>query len=160
MGRKEVRSSLDLSLHLTVRPLSPEEVERVGSVLGLARLHQGDGVYLVAWERDEPLGHVHLALTDPPELQDLSVRGEHRRRGVASALLAAAEGEARARGFGRVRLEVSVENEAAQTLFRGCGYIDSGVPPRRVQGTILLRTGPLEVDDVLLTWEKRVAGEW
>jgi hypothetical protein len=26
-----------------------------------------------------------------------------------------------------------------------------------VQGTVMLRTGPLEVDDTLLTWEKRLA---
>jgi len=28
---------------------------------------------------------------------------------------------------------------------------------RRVLGTIMLRTGPIEVDDTLLTWEKRLA---
>ena len=76
-----------------IRPLALEEVERVTAVLGLARLHQGDGFYLVAWEGDEPLGHVYLALTDPPELHDVSVRTEHRRRGVASTLIAAAERE-------------------------------------------------------------------
>ena len=71
-----------------IRELAPNEVERVGSVLGLARVDQGDGYYLVAWEDDEPVGHAHLALTDPPELQDVSVRAEHRRRGVATALAA------------------------------------------------------------------------
>jgi hypothetical protein len=48
-----------------IRPLVPEEVERVGAVLGLARLEQGDGFYLVAWEDEEPIGHAYLALTDP-----------------------------------------------------------------------------------------------
>ena len=139
-----------------IRPLVSEEVERVGAVLGLARLHQGDGFYLVAWEDVEPIGHAYLALTDPPELQDVSVRREHRRRGVASALTAAAERESRARGFDRLRLTVGVENKPAQALYRSCGYFDSGIPPKRVQGTILLRTGPLEVDDTLLTWEKRL----
>src|SRR5512133_3887252 len=90
-----------------IRPLSSDEVARVGDVLGLARLNQGDGFYLVAWEGEEPLGHLHLALTDPPELQDVAVRVQHRRRGVASALTEAAEQEARARGFDRVRLTVS-----------------------------------------------------
>jgi ribosomal-protein-alanine N-acetyltransferase len=128
----------------------------VGAVLGLVRLDQGDGFYLVAWEGHEPLGHAHLALGDPPELQDVSVRPEHRRRGVASALTAAAEREVRARGFDRLRLTVGVDNEPAQALYRRCGYVDAGVPPKRVQGTIHLRTGPLEVDDTLLTWEKRL----
>ena len=128
----------------------------MGAVLGLARLDQGDGFYLVAWEGDEPLGHAHLALGDPPELQDVSVRPEHRRRGVASALTAAAEREVRARGFDRLRLTVGVDNEPARALYRRCGYVDAGVSPKRVQGTIQLRTGPLEVDDTLLTWEKRL----
>jgi ribosomal protein S18 acetylase RimI-like enzyme len=137
-----------------IRELAATEVDRVGAVLGLARLGQGDGFYLVAWEGDEPLGHTHLALTDPPEIQDVSVRPEYRRRGVASALAAAAEDEAGARGFTRLRLSVSIGNEAARNLYRGLGYLDAGVPPRRVQGTIQIRTGPIEVDDTLLTWEK------
>jgi ribosomal protein S18 acetylase RimI-like enzyme len=137
-----------------IRELAPAEIERVGAVLGLARLDQGDGFYLVAWEGEEPLGHAHLALSDPPELQDVSVCVEHRRRGVASALTEAAERAARARGSDRLRLEVSVANPAAQALYRGLGYRDAGLPPRRVQGTIQIRTGPLEVDDTLLTWEK------
>ncbi len=125
-------------------------------MLGLARLRQGDGFYLVAWEGDDPVGHAHLALTDPPELQDVSVRPERRRRGIGSALTEAAEREAAARGFDRMRLEVSAGSDAAQALYRKAGYADCGVAPRRVQGTVMIRTGPLEVDDTLLTWEKRL----
>ena len=137
-----------------VRRLADEEVEPVGTVLGLARLHQGNGFYLVAWENGEPLGHAHLALTDPPELQDVQVRPEQRRRGVASALTLAAEQQALSLGFDRLRLEVSEDNTAAQALYRGCGFADIGVPPRRVHGTIMIRSGPIQVDDTLLTWEK------
>ena len=137
-----------------IRQLAPGEVDRVAAVLGLARLDQGDGFYLVAWEAGEPLGHAHLALSDPPELQDVEVRPEHRRRGVASALTTAAEQAAAARGYDRLRLQVSVGNDGAQALYRGLGYRDAGVPPRRVKGTIQIRSGPLEVDDTLLTWEK------
>jgi GNAT superfamily N-acetyltransferase len=143
----------------TIRPLEPEEVERVASVLGLARLHQGDGFYLVAWEGDEPLGHVYLALTDQPEVHDVSVRSEHRRRGIASALIAAAERQTREHGGDRLRIAVGVDNEAAQALYRALGYVDAGVPPKRVRGTIVIRTGPIEVDDTLLTWEKRLPPE-
>jgi ribosomal protein S18 acetylase RimI-like enzyme len=131
----------------------------VGAVLGLARLDQGDGFYLVAWQGEEPIGHAYLALTDPPELEDVSVRSAYRRRRVASELTAAAEREARVHGFDRLRLTVGAGNEAAQALYRSCGYVDAGIAPRRVQGTILLRTGPIEVDDTLLTWEKRFLGK-
>jgi GNAT superfamily N-acetyltransferase len=139
---------------VSIRRLVPDDVGRVSAVLGLARLHQGDGAYLVAWVGDEPVGHVHLALTDPPELQDVSVRPEYRRRGIASALTVAAEREARDRRFDRLRLGVSADNGAAQALYRGLGYGDAGVPPKRVQGTILIRSGSIEVDDTLLIWEK------
>jgi ribosomal protein S18 acetylase RimI-like enzyme len=142
---------------MEIRRLAQEEVEPVGAVLGLARLEQGDGFYFVAWEGDKPVGHAHLRLSDPPELQDVSVLPEHRRRGVASELTAAAEEESRARGYDRLRLTVGIANEPARALYRKCGYTDSGIPPKRVQGTIMIRTGPLEVDDTLLTWEKRLA---
>jgi [ribosomal protein S18]-alanine N-acetyltransferase len=139
-----------------IHPLDPSEIESVTGVLGLARLHQGDGIYLVAWRDGEPLGHAHLALTDPPELQDVEVRPEYRRRGIGSALTAHAEREARTHGFDRLRLGVSVDNAAAQALYRQCGYVDAGVALTRVKGTIEIRTGPIEVDDAILTWEKRL----
>ena len=140
-----------------IRELAPNEVERVSAVLGLARLEQGDGYYLVAWEDDEPVGHAHLALTDPPELQDVSVRPEYRRRGVATALASAAENAVVGRGGKRLRLSVSIDNAEALALYRGLGYADVGIPPRRVRH-IRIRTGPLEVDDTLLTWESRSTG--
>jgi len=84
------------------------------------------------------------------------VRPEHRRQGVASAITAAAEAAAAERGFDVLRLEVSAGDEVAQALYRGLGYADAGLPPRRVRGTVMLRTGPLEVDDTLLAWEKRL----
>jgi ribosomal protein S18 acetylase RimI-like enzyme len=144
---------------MKVRPLRPEERARVlAAGLGLSRPGRGDGsFYLVAWERGAPVGHAHLALGDPPELQDVEVLEAYRRRGVASALTRAAEHEAAARGHGRLTLTVSVDNAAAQALYRKLGYRDTGLPARRVTGTVLIRTGPLEVDDTLLTWEKQLS---
>ena len=129
----------------------------MAAVLGLARLDQGDGFYLVAWVGDRPAGHAHLALTDPPELQDVEVLAQYRRRGLGSALTAAAEAEVLSRGFDRLRVTVSVDNAAAQALYGRLGYGDTGLPPRRVLGTVMIRTGPLEVDDTLLTWDKRLS---
>jgi len=45
-----------------------------------------------------------------------------RRRGVAAALLAAAERAARARGMRRMRLEVRSDNDAALALYQRAGY--------------------------------------
>ena len=141
-----------------IRPLAAGEADVVGTVLGLARLHSGPGLYLVAWDGSEPVGHAHLALTDPPEMQDVEVRETHRRRGIASALTAAVEAEARGRGHASLRVTVSVDSPGAQALYRKLGFADTGIPPKRVQGTVQIRTGPLEVDDTLLTWEKRLSG--
>jgi [ribosomal protein S18]-alanine N-acetyltransferase len=137
-----------------VRRLAGAETAQVARVLGLARLYQGDGFYLVAWDGDEPAGHAHLALTDPPELQDVEVREAYRRRGVASALCAAAEAGARAAGGAVLRVTVSAHSPGAQALYRTLGFADTGTPPRRVVGTVQIRTGPLDVDDTLLVWEK------
>ncbi|HEV3212258.1 MAG TPA: GNAT family N-acetyltransferase [Acidimicrobiales bacterium] len=140
-----------------IRVLATDEVDAVGRVLGLARLFQGDGEYLIAWDVQEPVGHVHVARSEPPELQDLEVREGYRRRGVATALLAAAEADCAAHGASRVRVTVSVDNDVAHRLYAARGYADAGLPPRRVQGTIQVRTGPIDVDDTLLTLEKRLS---
>ena len=115
----------------SVRRLADAEVDRVGTVLGLARLHQGNGFYLVAWDGREPVGHAHLALTAPPELQDVEVREDYRRRGVASALCAAAEAEARAAGHPGLQVTVSAHSPGAQALYPGWG---SPTPERRRGG--------------------------
>jgi ribosomal protein S18 acetylase RimI-like enzyme len=140
-----------------IRRLAEDEVERVGAVLGLARLNSDtEGCYLVAWEDQEPVGHAHLALSDPPELQDVEVRAEYRRRGIASALTLFAEQEARSRGFDRLRLTVAIDNRPAQALYERFGYANPGVPPKHVRERIVIRTGPIDVDATLLTWEKRL----
>ena len=81
-----------------------------------------------------------------------------RRRGVATALTHAAEAHARERGCRILTLTVSVDNAAAQALYRKLGYRDSGAPPRRVRGTVQIRSGSLDVDDTLLMWEKPLLG--
>ena len=141
---------------MTVRRLAEEEVELVDARLPLSRLDQGDGLYLVAWDGDEPVGHAHLALTDPPELQDVFVLPEHRRRRVATELTRAAEREAADRGADRLLLSYGHENEPARRLYERAGYVDAGLPPKRVQGTITIRGEPLEVDDVLVFLVKRL----
>ena len=141
---------------MTVRRLAEEEVELVDARLPLSRLDQGDGVYLVAWDGDEPVGHAHLALTDPPELQDVFVLPEHRRRRVATELTRAAEREAAGRGADRLLLSYGHENAPARRLYERAGYVDAGQPPKRVEGTITIRGEPFEVNDVLVYLVKRL----
>lgn len=163
---------------MQVRRLDPDDVPRVLAVLDLSRLAPGGttsptGFYVVAWDDSSddssddgpddgpdgaprPLGHAHLATTDPPEVQDVLVAPSARGRGVARALIEALAGEARALGADRLRLEVSAGDDRAREVYRRLGFVDAGLPPRRVQGTVLIRSGPIEVDDTLLTLERPV----
>lgn len=138
---------------MNIRPLADDERDRViAAGLGLSRLPRHDGsFYLVAWEGEEPLGHAHLALDEPPEIQDVEVLEQHRGRGVGSALVAAAADEAAGLGYAQVSMTVSTGKPEVQALYERLGFVDAGLPLRRVTGTVHIRTGPLEVDDTLRT---------
>jgi GNAT superfamily N-acetyltransferase len=57
-------------------------------------------------------------------LAELVVAPEARRRGVARALIAAAEGRARAAGARRMMIGAIVGNEGELATYRGLGYTD------------------------------------
>jgi GNAT superfamily N-acetyltransferase len=143
---------------VTVSELRPDEVETVDRHLPLSRLDQQrdqGSTYLVAWEDDRPVGHAHVAWSEThlglPEIQDVFVLPEERGRGIASQLTEAAEGEARRRGWDRISLSVSRDqNPAASQLYAKLGYLDAGVEPLRVLGEIMLRGRPFAVDDTLV----------
>jgi GNAT superfamily N-acetyltransferase len=120
----------------------------------LARLHQGDGAYLVAWLEEFPVGHAYLTRTDPPQLQDVEVLTAFRRQGVAHKLVAAVEAAASARDARALRVSMSARDSDVQRLYRSLGFVDVGIAPVEVCGIITIRTGPIEVNDTLLTWEK------
>jgi hypothetical protein len=59
--------------------------------------------------------------------------------------------EARLRGWDTISLSVSEHgNVAAQKLYAKLEYVDAGVDPVRVSGTIMLRGRPFDVDDTLV----------
>ena len=143
---------------ISVRQLDPGEVEAVDRTLPLSRLRQpaeAGSTYLIAWDGDQPVGHAHIAWSGThlasPEIQDVFVLPERRRRGIASVLTKAAEAEVRSRGWESISLSVSQDgNPDARRLYEKLGYADAGLEPVRVSGEILLRGRPLQVDDTLL----------
>ncbi len=146
---------------MNVKPLTEDELALVDEHLPLHRLDQyrcGNSTYLIAWDEDVPVGHGHLAWPDEPgelpELQDVFVPEQLRRRGIASAVTRAAEREAAARGFDRLSLTVGIGNAPARKLYERLGYRDTGREPEHIEGTITIRGKPLEVDDTLLFLEK------
>ena len=108
----------------------------------------------MAWEGDEPVGHVHVAWSGGklgvPEIQDVFVVPRHRRRGIAAGLTTAAERETAARGHVRVSLSHGIANADARRLYGRLGYRDAGLDPEPVRGTVLMRGRPVEVDDTLI----------
>ena len=141
--------------------MTDADVARVGDRLPLHRLEQAQ-TYLVAWDGSEPVGHAHVAWEKTtlgvPEIGDVFVPAELRGRGIGRELSEAAEEMARVRGHGQISIGASIENEGALRLYRRLGYRDAGLAPKRVHGTIIVRAGPMEVDDTLLYLIKDIAG--
>jgi GNAT superfamily N-acetyltransferase len=148
---------------IEVRPLRDEEVEAVDAELPLHRLDQWRAersTFLIAWDDTRPVGHALLTWAGTklgvPEVQDVFVAEAARRRGVATELSLAAEREAGARGCERLSLSVGVANAGARALYAGLGFVDAGVEPEHVHGTIVIRGEPIEVDDTLVYLVKQL----
>jgi GNAT superfamily N-acetyltransferase len=143
---------------VSVKQLEPGEVAAVDRRLPLSRLRQPpphESTYLIAWAANRPVGHAHIAWQGThmalPEIQDVFVLPEQRRRGIATELTCAAEAEARIRGWDSISLSVSRDgNPQARRLYEKLGYVDAGLEPVRVSGEIMLRGRPLQVDDTLV----------
>jgi ribosomal protein S18 acetylase RimI-like enzyme len=143
-----------------VRELSQADVGFVDSRLPLSRLDNAQ-TYLIAWEADDAVGHAHVAWKGTtlgvPEIQDVYVRPERRGRGIATTLSHTAERLAQSRGHEQISISASVENERALRLYRLLGYRDADLEPQRVQGTIVIRGRPIEIDDTLVYLIKDLA---
>ena len=84
--------------------------------------------FLLAVEGEELLGYVGLmTVLDEGYLSNIAVSPEHRRQGIAEALLKALLVRARARKLAFVTLEVRAGNTPAQTLYRKLGFTEVGV---------------------------------
>ena len=98
---------------------------------------RGLAVQLVAWAGEEPAGRAMVVFPGHPEwspsayregcpeIRDLGVGPAWRRRGIATALVAAAERETRSAGFPRLGLGVGIDDDyaAARSLYERLGYV-------------------------------------
>ncbi|HKO93170.1 MAG TPA: GNAT family N-acetyltransferase [Polyangiaceae bacterium] len=126
---------------LKVRKLRTEDVGVLGEHFRseVDRTHHSDQdaghfSFHVAWAGDLPVGHAlirwigaripEVALQYPgcPEIYRLVVLEPYRARGIGSQLIAACEGEARARRKGLVGLGVEHANLQARRLYERLGY--------------------------------------
>ena|SRR5690348_14873729 len=108
----------------------------------LARgVHSETELPLIAECEGAPCGLAWVRLDDgaaeTAHLYQMWVSAEHRRRGVARALVDAAAAWARVMGALRLDLDVTSNNEAAIRLYEGAGFVLHGEPrPLRAGSTL------------------------
>jgi len=95
--------------------------------------------YFVAWIGLQPAGHIFVnwqgprqvepfaAFPECPEINRLHVLDAFQNRGIASALIAECEAEARAKGFEQIGLGTDPAVPANSNLYYRLGYVDSGI---------------------------------
>ncbi len=95
----------------------------------LARCDHGESTIFVAGDHTAPVGFVQLypsfssvSMARTFVLNDLYVRPNVRRQGVAKKLLAAAEDFGRVLGAVRITLSTAITNETAQALYLETGW--------------------------------------
>ena len=88
--------------------------------------------FLVALdENDRVVGYAGLQVVlDEGYISNVCTAPEHRRRGVASALIDEMISRARALGLSFLSLEVRVSNDPAISLYAGKGFVSVGVRPK------------------------------
>ena len=87
-------------------------------------------LYVVATNGDDLTGYAAVSVVDVAELQRIAVAAPHRRTGVATALLARVEDEARARQVDRLLLEVREDNHGACAFYAARGFTELDRRPR------------------------------
>jgi GNAT superfamily N-acetyltransferase len=121
--------SLIQSLNAEVQRLYPEHGTEDHVRLDPREFAPGRGAFLIAYLADHPIACGAIRRIDPTtgEIKRMYVREAHRNQGVARAVLAALESEARALGFTRLVLETGPRQPAAVALYTRAGY--TVIPP-------------------------------
>jgi ribosomal protein S18 acetylase RimI-like enzyme len=116
-----------------MHPLAPVQADAFWTN-SLAAADRGERIVLGAFDADNLIGTVTLLLDLPPnqphraEIAKMMTRISHRGRGVARALMRAAESMAIARGRTLLVLDTATEDGAAG-LYEGLGFTLSGIIP-------------------------------
>ena len=112
----------------TLAALHAQAFDKPWSAQDIAALIGGAGAYAVMAEDEAPLGMVmSRILFEEAEILTLAVAPEARRRGVGSALVAAAAAIARQGGALSLMLEVGEDNPGAIALYEASGFVQVGL---------------------------------
>ena len=95
-----------------------------------AELENPLSLWLVAVEDGAVIGYAGAqAVLDAADIMNVAVAPDHRRRGIARALLLRLEQEMRQRQVASLTLEVRASNLDAQALYAALGYQEVGCRP-------------------------------
>ncbi|MFT4934868.1 MAG: ribosomal-protein-alanine N-acetyltransferase [Pseudoalteromonas distincta] len=112
----------------TLAALHAQAFDKPWSAQDIAALIGGAGAYAVMAQDEAPLGMVmSRILFEEAEILTLAVAPEARRRGVGSALVAAAAALARQGGALSLMLEVGEDNPGAIALYEASGFVQVGL---------------------------------
>jgi [ribosomal protein S18]-alanine N-acetyltransferase len=120
------------ALAILHRACFPDDPWEAGALARIMALSGGFG--WLAFEDEEPAGFILVRdLGNECEVLSLGVAPRWRRRGIAQDLLRTAMEEATRRNLPSMVLEVAVDNEAANDLYRAAGFVAVGRRPRYYQ---------------------------
>ena len=109
-------------LHQACFPDDPWEAGALARIMALS-----GGFGWLAFEEEEPAGFILVRdLGNECEVLSLGTAPRWRRRGIAQDLLRTAVEEATRRNLPSVVLEVAVDNESANDLYRAAGFVAVG----------------------------------
>lgn len=87
-------------------------------------------IYIVAEIDGQLAGYAGMwQILDEGHITNVAVSPEHRRQGIAAAVLTELIAEGSRRGIRAFTLEVRASNVAAQELYRGFGFQTAGIRP-------------------------------
>jgi ribosomal-protein-alanine N-acetyltransferase len=110
-------------------PWSPDSMSGILDMPGTVGLIAVDGDSLApALRPPGPAGYVlWRVMADEAEILSVAVLPPWRRTGLGRRLMAAALEQARAAAATVMFLEVAIDNDAAQALYRGLGFVGAGI---------------------------------
>ncbi|MZQ85339.1 GNAT family N-acetyltransferase [Paenibacillus sp. 5J-6] len=134
----EIKEAQESQLDFLVTQFSPDNPKFQYNRFAVQK--RGEGLYMIAWHNNAPVGHFLLRWSGPhvesvTKLVDISHSAfleagltidEYRRKGVATAIIKEAERLAKERKCTSIGLEVGISNAEAKRLYQKLGYIDWG----------------------------------
>ncbi len=121
---------------------------------------RGEGVYLIAWDGDVPVGHLFIRWTgntevprivdrcpqaaqyaDCPEFIELYVVPERRSQGIGARLVMRGLQLSRERGAVQATICVNTDNPRARALYERLGFVEPGIGTFTTSGVLIDEAG-------------------